>query len=175
MPRKRNLTNKQLKTQAIALLLKGATAREVRDRYPQIPKTTIYSWIGELKRSQSDNDCAIVQQSAQEEPKDEVYSVVAEVVADCSKVTPLPSREESDYQLARRVCREVARDKANPPHTRILAVGALAKLVEMRFSLPSTVLDGVEEKSLKEELKESYQRSPEELERRFREILDQTG
>ena len=104
--------------------------------------------------------------------------VQVEIVNEGDRLSPklsvLPGRDESDYQLGRRVAREVARTSKSD-YARILAVNTLAKLIEMKLSMPSALLDGADEKPLKDEVRGARSQSPEDLQQQFKDLLENTG
>jgi transposase len=159
-----------LKPDIFRLFENGATFKEVAERFPDMPEGTIKTWKREFHRRLDD-----ALDHGDLNPNQISDIIVAEVCPEEEPVRPklvsLPSAEESDYQLARRTARRLLRDESVNPHTKVMAIGALARLIEMRYSLPAHILEETTQSNAHTERDRLRDLDAAELARRYREAL----
>lgn len=157
----------KLKPKVKELVESGATIAEVRQRFPELPEGTAKTWVRVFKTQIKSE----IKSDSESDETNGAIAVKAEVVSSTPKLVSLPAGEESDYQLARRTVRAVLKSSEAAPHTKILAVGALAKLIEMRYNLPAHILDETTKSTLDEQRDRIRNLPPDEITRRYREAL----
>lgn len=165
----RQSPHEKLKPKVFDLLRTGAKPIEVLQRYPQLKKSTVYDWAKEFRIT-----AALIPELPElESENSEAIAVNVEVVSTTPQgnLVGLPTREESDYQLARKTIRNVLKSESTPPHTKVIAVGALTKLIEMRYNLPAHILDETTKSTLDEQRDRIRNLPPDEITRRYREAL----
>lgn len=143
-------------------LRSGVGTTALQSAYPQIPEGTIKSWARAVRSSL--NPDLNQSQSA-------TVSAV-EVLSPHSNISTIEGAgSTSDFALARRTLRNIARDLGESGGVRVQASLGLLKMTAMRFDLPKHILDEIEESNLNEERDRIATASPAELARRYREAL----
>jgi len=155
----------EYKEEVCEQLRSGKTASELSRAYPDISYKTIYTWFRAVKALEPQLEKGLG------EPQTS-HRATVEVLPPQSNVSPIgTSGGISDYALARRTLRNIAKDSNESGGVRVQASLGLLRMVSMRYELPKHILDEIEESSINEERDRITTASPAELSRRYREAL----
>jgi hypothetical protein len=163
-----------LKSAVVQAFQEGKSGAELVEFF-EIPKSTIYDWLAEFRKSQK-----------QEKDKPTTPKKVSEKSSKLVPVEVLPQSltvidggkaledlsDLSDFQLARQVLRGMAQNPDTRDASRIQASLALARLVQLEAELPKHVLEGKEQSSIASERKKLEGLSAEELAREYQRELE---
>lgn len=151
------------------LFRKGVAPSDVATQYPAIPLGTLKTWCRKVNQS-SDGFKSSFKSTAVESIEKPLAVEVVSSPGNPPRLAALPTAE-SDYWHARRVAVEILRDRATPAPTRVQAVSAVAKLLELERDLPKHILEQRTETGLDDERKPLHDMDAAELAKRYREAL----
>lgn len=168
----------QHKDEILRLFSEGWSVAQMRQKFPTIAIGTLKTWKHAIDKTKTP---VLKPQNLVSKPQAigeaEAIAVSCEVVSEnldhdpSKKILRLPSGSESDFSLVRKEMRAILRDKSAKPYAKAIAGNLLLKAVEMRATLPASVLDEVQESTIHQERKALTSKTADELAQEYRELL----
>ena len=165
-----------LKPSVFKAFEQGKSALDVI-KFFKIPRSTAYDWLKEYKES-------LLPKPPRPKIPERPQLLPPLEVSEAEIVEPRPFRvidggrageELSDFQLARKVLREIALDENLRDATRLQAALGLLRLPAMKAEIPKHLLEDREQTTMASERKKYEGMSAEELAKEYKALIEESG
>ncbi|HEY9644459.1 MAG TPA: hypothetical protein V6C57_28445 [Coleofasciculaceae cyanobacterium] len=156
-----------LKPEIEAEFQEGKHPTDLYGAYSQVPRATIREWFKPYRQDSTTNSTDI--------PPDNQNLAVTptQVLPPPSKLVAIDGGDNaSDFQLARRVLRSIARNPSQEgASVGVQAAVGLMKLIQLRAEMPKHILEESEDVTIEDERNNIKDVPPSEVARRYKEAL----